>query len=117
MPPAYTVYKFKKMIGLVFTICIILAVLSVLNPAKEDAISNVVKNIDETGTASKLLETKSLISNPKGEIEQTSGNFFYKLITNNSKGFMALVVVIALILFALGVGLKPVRSYQRGLMK
>lgn len=115
MPAAYTLYKFKKMFGLVLTIFFILIVLSIVNPLKKEATDQAIEGIDSTGMATKTVDTYNSIPDPKEEIKQASGNFLYRLMNNNPKGFFVLALIITGILFGGGVYLRDVRKFSRRL--
>ena len=122
MNPAFTLYKYKKLVGLVFVIMILLAIASVLNPAKQEAKDQLVNEFskqDQTealNNSYQLSKTASSLD-PKSNAEQKSGNFFMNLLNENPEGFLILVLVIAGILFIFGVPLKSMRSYTGGLQR
>lgn len=120
MPPAFTAYKLKHMIALVFGIMVILAVLSQI-PSKTDlgfmTGKAVAEEVDQTGQLTESIETAETINSldPQSKAEGKAGNFFFKLLNDNPEGFIFLAIIIGVILFLLGVRLKQVRQYGRGL--
>jgi len=115
MPAAYSLYKFKKMFGLVLTIFFILIVLSILNPAKEEVIEKTVSSIDTTGAATKSIEVYNSIPDPEGSVKQASGNLLYRLMNNNPQGFFVLTLIVTGLLFGAGVYLRDVRKFVKRL--
>lgn len=120
MPAAYTGYKFKKLFGLVLAIMFLLAILSVINPLKSEAKDEIVEEVseyDESGDIEKSYNILKSVPDPKGKVEQKSGNFFMNLLENNIASFIGLSLIITALLFVLGVRLKSVRSYKNSLVK
>lgn len=120
MPAAFTLYKFKHLVILVLGIMFTLAILSQI-PSKTDigfmTGKAVADEVDETGQLTKSIETAETINSldPKSQAEGKSGNFFFRLLNDNPKAFIVVAIIIAGILFLLGVRLKQVRQYGRGL--
>ncbi len=122
MPPAFTFYKYNKLVGLVFGVMILLAILSVINPIKEQAKDEIVNELSEQDKIEVLNNSYQLskdINNldPKSNAEKKSGNFFINLLNENPEGFIIIALIIAGVLFLFGVPLKSVRSYSRGLQR
>jgi len=115
MTPAFTLYKFRKILGLVFIIFITLIVLSIINPIKSEVTNDVVNKVDSTGLASKVINLDASIKDPVSEVKQVSGNFLYRLLQNNPLGFLGLVLVTGICLFGTGFYLRDLRLLLRGL--
>ncbi|PIO06944.1 hypothetical protein COT47_02145 [Candidatus Woesearchaeota archaeon CG08_land_8_20_14_0_20_43_7] len=105
------------MVGIVFAIAILLAMWSVLNPAKDEAITGAVTAVDETGQLGEAYDAYKSVPNPKAQAEQGIGARLFKLLNDDPYKFMAVVVIAAAILFVFGVRLKTMRRYQRGLTR
>jgi ABC-type lipoprotein release transport system permease subunit len=80
MPPAFTFYKYNKLVGLVFGIMILLAILSVLNPAKEevkDQLINEVSKQDQTGVLNNSYQLSKEVNSldPKSNTEKNRETF------------------------------------------
>ena len=116
MPAAYTGYKLSKTIQIVFGIFLVLAILSVINPAKQEAVDKIIKETDAAGIAPAVAVINN-IPDPKGQAEQYTGNFLWRLMENNPQTFIGLVLLVSVALFIVGVRLKTLRGYQRGLMR
>ena len=120
MPPAFTAYKFKHLVILVIGIMLTLAILSQL-PSKTDigfmTGKAVADEVDKTGQLTNTIETAENINslNPQSQAEGKTGNFFFRLLNENPQSFLVLAVGIAGILFLLGIRLKHVRQYGKGL--
>ncbi|MCK4997168.1 hypothetical protein KAS08_02595 [Candidatus Pacearchaeota archaeon] len=122
MVSAYTGYKFKKMLFLVFGIMILLAVLSLLNPMKQevkDVAVNEIAKVDETGIINESYNTYNDITglNLKPKAEQKSGNYFLRTLQNNPVEFLFVGFLVSGVLFLFGVRLKSMRGYSSGLQK
>lgn len=113
MPPAYTAYKLRKMIGLVFTIFIMLAILSQVNPAKSAAEKELVEAFDPSNTASNAAMEIQGNLDIESQAKQGIGDRLFILLTVNTMGFLILVIIVALILFGSGVYLRNVRKILR----
>ncbi len=116
MTPAITLKGVLKMTGAVFSLFIILAVLSVLNPIKEGAVEKVAESTDPTGFAKTAVQIADSIPDPQGIAEQESGDLFYKLLTEDTLSLFWLALIVALILILTGVSIKKVKSYREGLI-
>jgi len=120
MPAAYTAYKFKKMIGLVFILFILLIIFSLVNPLKNEAKDNLVQEIsktDSTGTAESRYNTLENIPDLESDTQQKSGGFLLNLLNESPGEFLLLVLVVAGILFLLGIRLKSMRGYNSQLSR
>lgn len=117
MPAAYTLYKFKKMFGLVLLIFFILIILSIINPIKSRVTKEVVSEVDESGAGVTALAAYGVIDDPEAPIKQGAGNFLYRLMRDNPKGFFVLALIVTIILFGGGIYLRNVRGFQRSLFR
>jgi hypothetical protein len=117
MPAAYTLYKFKKLFGLIFFIFIALILFSTIRPVKEKLISETVSVIDTSGTTSKAVNTYNSIPDPEADAKEASGNFLLKLLNKNSTDFFILIFIVAVILFICGIYLKDVRAFLNRILK
>tara|TARA_Y100000310_G_scaffold113815_1_gene112267 strand:- start:1908 stop:2264 length:357 start_codon:yes stop_codon:yes gene_type:complete len=114
---AYTLYKYKKLVGLVLIIFILLIVASQFNPEVDKAKRQMVDELDETGIATTAMDIKEGVPDPEGEIKQKSGNYLLNLLNENPEGFLLLGLVVAGVLFFLGIRLSQVRSFARGILR
>jgi len=115
MPAAYTFYKFKKMFEIVLAIFFMLIILSILTPELEKAKNQAANSIDSSGVSTKAIDTLNSVPDPEEEIKQSSGNFLYRLMNDNPKGFFILALIVTVILFGGGVYLKDARKFARRL--
>jgi hypothetical protein len=120
MAAAFTLYKFKNMIILVIGIMFALAILSQVPSIKDIQFmtgKTVANEVDDTGQLNNAIGTAEDINslNPKAVVEGKAGNWFFRLLNDNPGGFILIAVIIGGILFLLGVRLKHVRQYRRGL--
>jgi len=119
MTAAYTFYKFKHLIILVIVIAFLLAIFSQL-PGKKDialATGKSIAEVDNNSEMKKLIGVAEQIPDPQGDVENSVGNWFYNLIVKNPTDFIFICVLIAIVLFALGVRLATLRGYLRGFFK
>ena len=116
MSAAYTLYKFKYVFLLVVIIAIFLAVFSQVPSEKDIAIAagKAVATSDKTGQIQNAVNVAEQIPDPKGDVENGVGQWFFNLISKNPTQFFVVCIVIAIILFILGVRLATLRGYLRG---
>ena len=119
MPAAYTLYKFRKLFGLVLAIAVVLIFWYQFNNTVDDAKGEIART-DSSGMATKALETQEVyetISNPKGVVEHSTGGFLNNLLSKNSEAFMWLIFLTAAVLFFSGVRLSSLRAYLHRLLR
>ncbi len=122
MASAYTGYKFKKLFVIVISIMFLLALLSVLNPAKEEIKESIIdeaSKVDNTGIVNDSYNVYKDATklDPKSKAEKESGNFFMKLLQENLFGFLFIALLITVILFLVGFKLKTGRGYRNSLQR
>lgn len=119
MNPAFTLYKFRKLLILVLAIMFVLAITSQI-PGKKAILfftgKSVASEVDETDQLKGLIGTVESIPDPKAEAEKASGNFFFNLLNKDVEKFMIFALIITAGLFAGGVPLAFVRKFLRGLV-
>jgi hypothetical protein len=115
MAPVFTLYKFRKLFGLVVVIFILLSISSVIKPKVENAQTMAVRGIDSTGQLSGMIGAVNDIPDPEGSAKQETGNFLMNLLNEYPIGFFLLAGIVTIGLFMLGVRLTSVRSFLRAL--
>ena len=117
MSAAYTFYKFKYLLGLVIAIALLLAVWSQIPSEKDIAIATgkAIAPSDKTGQVQNAVNVAEQIPDPKGDIEGGVGEWVLNVISKNPTQFFGICFIITVILFIVGVRLRTLREYLRGL--